>query len=204
MKDDRKTEAEFGNEQQLTRAIEEGDAEAVEVFLEAGPNVNCTTDLGNTPLTLAVWHNHTAIAKMLLAAGADVDHVGYFGCECMTPVAMAIMNGNTDLMMTLLEAGADVDGGEWSRTTPLYAAVSCCRVEEMEVLLRAGANVNLGKDCSWTPLWRAAGLGRIEFVETLLAAGADPNCQWSEYDQHDECDQHTRFTTPLWEAVARG
>ncbi|MDR1621767.1 MAG: ankyrin repeat domain-containing protein [Synergistaceae bacterium] len=75
--------------------------------------VNKIDKNGYTPLMYAIDRNHTAAARELLNAGADV---GGFSKEGYTPLMMAVTVGKADMIAMLLKAGADLDavsrGGE--------------------------------------------------------------------------------------------
>lgn len=55
----------------LTRAVTDGDIEAVRALLAAGSDVNRTTGGGQTPLILAIVFSRLQILSLLLEAGAD-------------------------------------------------------------------------------------------------------------------------------------
>src|SRR5258708_3497488 len=55
----------------LTRAVSDGDSEAVRALLAEGADANRTTSGGQTPLILAIVFRHTHILRLLLEAGAD-------------------------------------------------------------------------------------------------------------------------------------
>src|SRR5882724_2269772 len=55
----------------LTRAVADGDAEAVRALLAEGADANKATSGGQTPLILAIVFRHAHILPLLLAAGAD-------------------------------------------------------------------------------------------------------------------------------------
>jgi len=55
----------------LTRAVSDGDSEAVRALLAEGADANRTTSGGQTPLILAIVFRHIHILRLLLEAGAD-------------------------------------------------------------------------------------------------------------------------------------
>src|SRR6185503_6203268 len=64
----------FGNTP-LHRAVEAGDAAAVERLLKAKPDVNAMNRYHVAPLSMAVLRNDPAIVNLLLKAGADANVV---------------------------------------------------------------------------------------------------------------------------------
>jgi len=60
---------------QLISASTRGDVEAVRALLKAGASPSCRGEMGATPLHRAADQGHTAIAELLLAAGACHRHL---------------------------------------------------------------------------------------------------------------------------------
>jgi ankyrin repeat protein len=57
----------------LIAAASDGDANAVQVLLARGADVNAKTNNGQTALMLASGYRHLDVVQALLAAGADVN-----------------------------------------------------------------------------------------------------------------------------------
>jgi uncharacterized protein len=73
-----------------------------------------------TPLLYAARDGRIDSAKILLAAGAQIDHADANG---VTPLLMAITNNHVDMARYLIERGANVNAVDWYGRTPLWAAV---------------------------------------------------------------------------------
>lgn len=56
----------------LHRAAIKGYSEVIQELLENGAEVNIVNQKGHTPLYLSTDNSHLATAKLLVAAGADV------------------------------------------------------------------------------------------------------------------------------------
>ena len=110
---------------------------------------------GMTPLLYAARDGRIDIARVLIAAKADVRQADVNG---ITPLLMAITNNHPDVAKFLLEKGAAVNAADsWGRT-PLYATVEIrnrdygrnneheidrpAALEVIRMLLDRGANVN--------------------------------------------------------------
>lgn len=173
------------------------------LLVDAGAKVNAPdTKTGATPLNEAVFRGHAAIARLLLARGADTsikDHAGFLPAENAIrerhpellrmlleherdgelPVrllAEAVQRGQTGAVQVLLDLGVDVDSRFTSGSTALYEAALKGDSGIAALLLSRGANVNQREDASGTtPLYAAAAFGRREAVSLLLLWGADPN-----------------------------
>ena len=219
----------WGGTTALMWAVSEGHAAAARQLIDAGADVNARsnyvaaangrgfegrTPLVNagdakpaefasgwlTPLMLAARDGETEIARILVAAGADVNHVGGDG---KTALALAIFNGNYEVASFLVDSKADVNKADAQRFTPLFYAVDRRNMETapnfpwmvtadpmplVRKLLDAGANPNAivnntprarmregsPRIVFATALMRAAFAADLELVKLLLERGADP------------------------------
>ena len=157
---------------------------------------------GLTALVLASREGDLESARLLLAAGADVNQTTEYG---WTPLLTATNNRHYKLAEYLIEHGADVNKANKGAWTPLYLATDNRNIEGgdfpvpkpdldhleyIKFLLAHGANPNLrAKDntltrtiftMQWffeagaTPFVRAAQSGDLELLKVLLEHGADP------------------------------
>jgi ankyrin repeat protein len=153
-----------------------------------------------TPLMFAAREGHLELARILVAAGADVNAVAGDG---KTALAVAIFDGNYAVASFLVDSKADVNKADAQRFTPLFWAVDRRNMETapnfpwmvtvdpmplIRKLLDAGANPNA--TVNNTPrarmregsprivfvsaLMRAAFSGDLDLVKLLLEHGADP------------------------------
>ena len=58
----------------LLHAVNECHTEIVKRLLRHGADPNCANNAGESPLSVAAKYNFSAIVRMLLDAGADVDY----------------------------------------------------------------------------------------------------------------------------------
>jgi ankyrin len=154
-----------------------------------------------TPLMFAAREGDLESARMLVAAGAEINARGGDGKDAL---GLAIFNGGYDVASFLIDNSANVNQADAQRFTPLFWAVDRRNMETapnfpwvvttdplplIKKLLDAGADVNAlvnntprarMRDGSprivfATALMRAAFSGDIELVKLLLAHGAKPN-----------------------------
>jgi ankyrin len=219
----------WGDTTALMWAVSESHPDAAKILIDRGANVNARSKIvsdttqdtvrprdpkpgegprkdyygGFTPLMFAARQGDLASARLLVAAGADVNMLAGDG---KGPLALAIYNGNYELASFLIDSKADVNHADAERFTPLFWAVDRRNMETnpsvpwvttldplplIQKLLAAGANPNAFVDniptsrrtaLEQTPritfataLNRAAYSGDLELVRLLLSYGADPN-----------------------------
>jgi ankyrin repeat protein len=116
---------------------------------------------GLTALHYAARQNHPEVAKLLLAAGADVNARE---ANDITPLLMAVSNDSVATAHLLLERGGNVNARDWYGRTPLWEAVNVRNLYVHNATFRNGID-------------RAPVL---ELIRALLAAGADVNARTKE------------------------
>src|SRR5438105_1163677 len=125
---------------QLPTAAMQNDIQLVRSLLQQKVDVNAAQADGMTALHWAAYKDNLDIARLLIAAGADVKRVSRIGA--ITPLFMAANNGNVAMMELLLKAGADVNFPNEVGTTPLMVTAASGNVDGVTTLLNHGAAVN--------------------------------------------------------------
>src|SRR5262245_2099635 len=126
----------------VTIAAVANDLEMLKIALEGGASAkNITSRYDGTALIAAAHIGHTEVVKMLIAAGAPLNHVNNLG---WTALMESIVLGNgganhTATLKALVEAGADVNIPDRQGTTPLQHARRRGYVEMARILENAGA-----------------------------------------------------------------
>jgi ankyrin repeat protein len=153
----------------LTFAAREGDLESARLLLDAGADVNQTTEYGWTPLLTATNNRHYKLGQYLMGRGADVNKANKGD---WTPLYLATDNRN-------------IEGGDYPVPKP-----DMDHLEYITSLLEHGADPNRpAKDntltrtiftMQWffedgcTPFVRAAQSSDTALMQLLLDWGADP------------------------------
>ena len=167
----------------LLRALDatSGNGLTAAALLDAGADVNATSDNGEAPIHVAArWHDE-ALVRRLLEMDADPNAEGRFGERPLHAAAFG-SRSRPDLIRTLIGAGAEANVRNEEGETPLHIAARWGRdnVGGTTVLLRGGADANARNAAGETPLHNAIAAGSHDQVEALLGGGADPRARTAD------------------------
>lgn len=156
----------------VDEAIARGDEADVRRHLATDPRrVHGTAGARLNPLQQAILRKQSAIAQVLLEAGADVQAPDGSG---RTPLHLAVERGDEEVVAALLARGADPARRDKIGWTPLHHAAAKDQLAIARRLLDAGLDPNVRSERGGTPLHEAAASGGAELVRLLLARGTDP------------------------------
>jgi ankyrin repeat protein len=110
----------------LRVAIEGDLAEVVEVYLQAGVELNRQDSSGLTPLIVAASAGRIGMVRRLLAAGGSVDFAAFDG---MTALHHAALRDDLQMLEMLVEHGADLT----CRNCEGKTAIDLARVRQFSV-----------------------------------------------------------------------
>jgi len=155
--------------ERLFRAAQSGDRRTVADLIAASAPTDWTDPEGMTPLLAAFRAGRPDIARLLIAAGADVRATDRLGRQCMHFAAAApqcLVPGDT-----LFEVdGMATNAADSTGARPLHRACSSA----VEPLICSGAAHRETRDMkNRTPLMRAAVEGRIAALEALIEHQCD-------------------------------
>lgn len=187
----------------LIFATRQGDLATVKVLLDAGADVNQTSEFGWTALLTATQNKYYRLGEYLLQHGAKPNISNEGG---WSPLYIATDNRNIeagdypvrkpdmdhlDFIKELLAAGADpnlrmrsstetrtVFTNQWLEeegATPFLRAAQSGDLVLMKLLLEHGADPSIATDINVTPLMVASGIGWVEGV----------TYEWSRQETYD-------------------
>lgn len=225
----------------LMWAVSEQHPDVVKVLLARGADIHARSDAlsqmmavpphgkpeynrmipfgSDTALLFAARVGDLASAKLLVAAGANVNDADAWG---VTAVTLAAHSGFTEMVEFLLDtrANANADGPGF---TALHEAIMRRDHRMVAALLAHGANPNAplrtwtperrsSADFNFapslvgaTPFWLAARFLEPDVMRLLAQHGADPTFVLrNEYYVTDLHDRRTQATTPLMAALGIG
>jgi ankyrin repeat protein len=161
----------------LLRAARRGHPNAVAVALRAGAPLETRDRNRRSPLLLAAIHDHVAVARLLVALGANPNAQDYrddsawlvTGVTGSVPMAETLLPSNPDLGLTNRFGG-----------TSLIPASERGHVDYVRRVVRTDMDLDHVNDLGWTALLEAVILGDgsrpyQRIVRILLDAGADPS-----------------------------
>jgi ankyrin repeat protein len=171
----------LGDEAGTTPLMRVATAEAAEILLAAGGEVDRHNRDYCTALMYAVEVGNTAVAQVLFDAGAELPLKGKHH-RAEKAIREAIYGGHVSTVALLLERGLDVNAPLVMKDNLLGAAVRDGRVELIKFLLARGAvPLNTLDNIGSTPLLDALHHPlETAIIEALLRAGANPNVASSQ------------------------
>ena len=188
----------------LFTAMWDGDAKAVQCYIDAGvdPNTRSTFDQrpgdhnGETILVDAVRHGYVEVVRVLVWAGADVNTLALLpkfdpehglddpaSWEPTQPLIFLAFppqpsERHFQIARVLLAAGADPNARLTrlpnQNITPLVVSANSSDYQSMEQLMIHGADPDIRPDGNSTLLWEAVSTGDVDKTAILLTGGADP------------------------------
>lgn len=160
----------------LVLSAYEGFTDMVTSLVEFGADVNVSSDVGRTALSMACQRGHFEIAKYLLSHGARIDHVD---SEGLSALAYAASSGHLDLVMHLVQCKWPDDFGialglHRAAQQALITAAKSGHIEVCEFLLNMmEVQVNKQDDFSGHTALTAASLaGHRDVCALLMRRGA--------------------------------
>jgi ankyrin repeat protein len=167
--------------------------DVIQALIAHGVEIDAQNQGGLTPLHHAADGNSQAAVRLLVQAGANLEHRDRFMDS--TPLQHAIVDRNAAMVHELVRLGADVNAetsaepnlsfgilmehqwpliGDFDGTRPLHIAVCVRWSEIVNLLLDHGADIN-ALSFGWSALHAAVAIPDPDMIELLLRRGADPH-----------------------------
>ena len=143
--------------------------ECINLEQESSVNIDSSNIEGATALWTSATLGHLPIVKVLVKAGANVNH----GTRSRsTPIRGAAYDGHLSVVKYLAEKGADIHTPNHCGQSPLGIAAAMKRIDCAEYLISRGACVNEMGHNKDTPLHIAVESGDQKVCKLLVKAGA--------------------------------
>jgi uncharacterized protein len=157
----------------LIWAIRHRDEQSMATFVKA-PGALSDDDFGRAPLSYAVMSGAESAVKLLLAAGAAVDHADHFG---VTALMLAAEAQSSAVLEIVLATTRNLDARDRAGNTALFYAARVGRTQHVRRLLATGATFSAANADGWTVLDVSAKSGQAEVARVLREAGATGSLQ---------------------------
>jgi len=166
-------------------AVNSGSAPIVDLMIKAGALVNNSSRAcisgGEyeyvSPLKLAAYKGYVEIARLLLAAGADVNLTFLDGEKAnLPPIYNAIFTGKISMVKLLMENGASLDFRTENSNGPLHITIYWNKPKTLDFLLtnyKDKLNLEQVNQAGRTPLLSATLQNNVPMVQSLIKAGAN-------------------------------
>lgn len=148
-----------------------GDDACFSALLRFGANPQAVSFDGNSVILYATYGGSTECLRLLLGAGADINHTSH---SLVTPAMIRPKIGDNLAIATVrVVRGASIEASRQQRFTPLYVAALTNQVASLIYLLDCGATTEVASwDCS-TPLSVAISLNNHGVVEEIIKRDSD-------------------------------
>lgn len=162
----------------LHDAIKDGDIVLLQELIEAGEDLNAQDNFVGTALHWVALKNDTDAARLLIAAGADVNRARVGDVEAThkqgrTPLMNAASANAVGVIDLLVAGGANIDSKRADGLTALHIAVHSDAIAAVRKLVELGINVNGDPDTEpvafATPLAEAIYRGQTGKMEPEIA-----------------------------------
>ncbi|MFN3988327.1 MAG: ankyrin repeat domain-containing protein [Rhodocyclaceae bacterium] len=128
----------------LMLAVRDGHVRTVEAILQYRPNVAHRNIHGDSALMVAALRGDVAMAEMLLAGGAELDHEGW------TPLMYAAFEGHAELVDRFIELGANVNAEAPNGGDALMFAARNGHIQVVRRLLTTDVDLDRQNDRGFT------------------------------------------------------
>ena len=150
----------------------EGDADAVQLLIDAGADIEMKNCDGCSPLHYACESGALDVVKKLVRAGAGVCVTDNNGRTCLT-LAVYSNCGHTETVRYLVGLPeVDVNHRDGDNNTALHWAVEQNHTDIAQLLIDAGADIEMKNCDGCSPLHCACDSGALDVVKMLVEAGA--------------------------------
>ena len=152
----------------LSVSVQRSDFEMTELLLDYTPYFS-RDYLGNSELFYAIQNQDTAIVRLLVERGADVNAKNN---SLKTPLMVAASTGNVEIVKYLIDNKADINILDSYNYNALCYAINSENAELVKLLIDKGADANYPIKKNLFPIELAQNKRNKDIISTLKNAGA--------------------------------
>lgn len=151
--------------QKLCEASYKRDIEECSALLIQGAEIDCYSEMYDSPLANACGWGYIELINLFLNAGASVNYGGEYN---FTPLWVASGEKLVHISKILIEKGADIDSQDdvW-HDTPLMRAVKSGDLEMCRLLIKNGSDIDSENEYNYTALDIAEEMGHMAIVNLI-------------------------------------
>lgn len=133
-----------------------------------------TTDwTGITALGVSCWGGYLEGARLLLEAGANINHQGEG--EGRTALHIAVTINSEDVVRILLEYQPDLEIKSKEGNTPLNSINRLTPLKIVKMLVNRGSDLETKNEAGYSPICTAVNVNNVEAVKYFIAKKANVN-----------------------------
>jgi ankyrin repeat protein len=157
--------------------------EVVKVLLSFNPDLEIQHDddsysTGYTALTIATVNGYTDVVRLLLEAGANVNHRSK---RNISTLQYAVYYNREDIVRSLMEYHPELDHVDDDGDTAFNSIQSSTSVAIAKLLINAGSDPEIRNNEGNTPLCKAVRFENVDIVKYLIAKKAELNIIGGKY-----------------------
>ncbi|KAF4552588.1 Ankyrin repeat-containing protein 34 [Elsinoe fawcettii] len=171
----------------LDYAIQGGSSRIVKLLLDHGADPNSAYDqCSMSPIQSAFMHGRLDIARDLISAGADLDHIDQDGFSALSYlwVVDGPLKNSSDFLRLCATNGFDaVNATDDRGWCPIHRAAAIGTGEDIEEFIKLGASTEMRTQWyGWTPLFFAASHDNLGTFTALLRYCKADVCEYLDGD----------------------
>jgi len=157
-------------------------ADVVEALLKYNPKLEFVPPIGSewTALSAASSNGHAEVVRLLLEAGANVNHKSRLG---ETPLHYAVSNNREDIVHIIMEFRPNLHHQDNVGDTALnsFNSEGEVPISMIRMLINGGSDIETRSNSRETPLCRAVRFEKPELVKYLISRKANLNAKGTKF-----------------------
>ncbi|KAM4708058.1 ankyrin repeat and death domain-containing protein 1B isoform 2-T2 [Discoglossus pictus] len=172
-------------------AVEGGHKDCANSLLQAGSNINITTNDEYSALHIASQNGHRTLVNFLVSNNIDSTPKPN---DKNPPFHLAILNNHMDIVDDFLEVRYDINIINKRQQTPLHLAAELKNTDLVEKLLKAGCDLRMADKQGKTALGAAARSNHTLIVDMIIKAQRYKDWKMGLIENSEEAHEDVSLT----------